>query len=102
VNAKERERRRPYPDIKCDTLDLLEVFLTFQPGDNVQSGFGNLQSETFTKQFIELFDEEVASFRIDFSHTLDVTQEKAFRDKTRQRRLIDRGRMLIHRTADFD
>jgi hypothetical protein len=36
-----------------------------------------------------LFDEEISSLGIDFSHPLDVTQEKALGDKTRQRRLID-------------
>src|SRR6476620_4435328 len=101
LNAKERERRGPYSDIRRDTLDHREVFLAFQPGDDVQSSFRNLQSETVTKQFIELFDEEIATLGIDFSHTFDVTEKKALRDETGQRRLVDRGRVLIHRTADF-
>src|SRR5206468_652185 len=60
------------------------------------------QSETVSKQLIELFDEEISSLGIDFSYPLDVAQEKALGDKTRQRRLIDWGRVLIHRTADLD
>src|SRR5439155_2750001 len=68
---------------------------------DVQSGFRNLQSETVTKQLIELFDEEVSPLGIDFSHPLDVTQEKALGDETRKCRLVDRRRVLIHRTADL-
>ncbi len=66
-----------------------------QPGDDVQSGFRNLQSETVTKQLIELFDEEISSLGIDFPHPLDVTEEKTLGDKTRQRRLVDWRRVLI-------
>src|SRR6266436_6922977 len=82
--------------------DHWELFLVLQPGDDVQSGFRNLQSETVTKQLIELFNEEISSLGIDFSHPLDVTEEKALGDKTRQRRLVDRRRVLVHRTADLD
>src|SRR6476660_3104764 len=101
MNAKERERRGPYSEIRRDTLDHREVFLAFQPGDDVQSGFGNLQSETITKQFIELFDKEISPLRVNFSHSLDMTEEKALGDKTRQRRLVDWRGVLIHRAADF-
>src|SRR4030095_16139116 len=89
-------------DIKCDTPDHREVFLALQPGDDVQTGLWNPQSETVAKQFIELFDKEISPLRIDFSHPLDVTQEKSLADKTRQRRLVDRRGVLIHRTADLD
>src|SRR5262249_41818914 len=71
------------------------------PGDNVQSGLRNLQRETVTKQFIELFDKEIAPLGIDFSHPSDVTEKKALGDKTRECRLVNRRRMLIHRTADL-
>src|SRR5205814_7497451 len=97
----ERERRGPYADFRRDTLDHWEVFLAFQPGDDVQTGFGNLQSETVTKQLIKLFDEEISPLRVDFSHSLDMTEEKALGDKTRERCLFDRRRVLIHRTSDL-
>jgi len=55
-----------------------------------------------TKQLVELFDKEITPLGVDFSHPFDVTQEKAFVDKPRQGRLVDRGGVLIHRTADLD
>ena len=63
---------------------------------------GTCKVKTVTKQLIELFDEEIAPLGIDFSHPFNVTQEKALGDKTRERRLVDGGRVLIHRTADLD
>src|SRR5215470_535275 len=55
-----------------------------------------------SQQFVELFDEEIPPLGIDLSHPLDMTQEKALGDKTRQSRLVDWRRMLIHCTADLD
>jgi len=55
-----------------------------------------------TEQLIKLFDEEIASLGIDFSHPFDVTQEKALADETRQCRLVDWRGVLIHRAADLD
>src|SRR5437870_12526346 len=54
-----------------------------------------------TEQLIKLFDEEIASLGIDFSHPLDVTQEKALGDETRKCGVVDRSRVLIHRTAEL-
>src|SRR5215471_662049 len=82
-------------------LNHFEVFLALQPGDNVQTGFWNLQSETVTKQLIKLLDEEISPLRIDPSHSFDMTKEKALGDKTRKRRLFDRRRVLVHGTSDF-
>src|SRR5215469_15521230 len=82
-------------------FNLFKVFLAFQPGDNVQTCFGNLQSETVTEQFIKLFDEEISSLRINLSHSLDMTEEKAVGDETRKGCLFDWRRMLVHCTSDF-
>jgi hypothetical protein len=49
-----------------------------------------------------LLDEEISPLGIYFSHPFDVTEEKTLGDKSRQRRLVDRGRVLIHRAANLD
>src|SRR5207249_489264 len=84
------------------TPDHEEVFLALQPCDDVQPGFGDLQSETVAKQLVKLFDEEIAPLGVDFPHPSDVTQEKALGNKTRQCRLFYWRRVLIHRATDLD
>src|SRR5262245_32371226 len=101
MNSKDLVCLSPYADFRRDVLNHFEVFLAFQPGDNVQTGFGNLQSETVTKQLIKLFDEEISPVRINPSHSLDMTEEKALGDKTRKRCLFNRRRVLVHGTSDF-
>jgi len=44
-----------------NTPDPWEVILALQPGDEVQSRFVRLQSETITEQLVELFDEKISS-----------------------------------------
>ena len=72
-----------------------------QPGDDIQASFRHLQSKYATKQLVELFDEAIPPLGIDFSHPFDVTEEKSLGDKSRQRGLINRGRMHVHCTADL-
>src|SRR5260370_33300021 len=54
-----------------------------------------------TEQLVKLFDKEISSFRIQFPHPFNVAQEKPLSDESCQRCLVDRGRVLIHRTPNF-
>src|ERR1044071_382498 len=68
----------------------------------MQPSFWNLQDKILTQQVVELLDEVVSPVRIEFAHPLDVAQEKSLGQESSQRRLINRGRMLIHHGANLD
>src|SRR6266513_1933797 len=68
----------------------------------MQPGFRNFQDKVIAQQVVELFDKEFSSVRILLPHPLDVTEEKSLGQESSQRRLINRGRMLVHHGANLD
>lgn len=68
----------------------------------MQTSFWNFQNKVLTQQIVELFDKVFSSVGVQFSHPLDVTQEKPLGEESGQRCLINRGGMLVHHRANFD
>src|ERR1700742_4024792 len=68
----------------------------------MQTGWRHFQNEIVAQPFLELFDKEYASFRIDFANPFHMAEKKSFGDETRQGRLINRRGVLVHDSADLD
>ena len=60
-----------------------------------------MKDESIAEQSIEFFDEELSSVGINLSHAFDMAEEKSFINETSKRGLINGGRVLVHRAADF-
>src|SRR6267143_833995 len=68
----------------------------------MQPSFRNFQNKVLTQQAVELLHEVFSPIRIQFSHALDVAQEESLGQESSQRCLINRGRMLVHHSTNFD
>src|SRR2546429_4438744 len=68
----------------------------------MQTGRRYFQIEIVAQPFLELFDKEYASPRIEFAHPFHMAEEKSFGDETRQGSLINRWGVLVHDSAHLD
>src|SRR5262249_62410604 len=60
------------------------------------------QVEIVAQPFLESFDKEYASLRIDSTNPFDMAEKKSFGDETRQGSLINRWRVLVHDRTHLD
>src|SRR5205085_2308458 len=94
-DGEKRKRTDLYPKGRGRALHDRPIFLGSKPGQRMQAGVGDIESEIAAEQFVELLDKKGAAFGINLPHPSNVAQVIAFRDETGQGGLIDRGRVLV-------
>src|SRR6266700_8107847 len=93
-----------WPDANLGTglHDQGQVGFASKPGDKMQPRIRYLENKVFPEQLVETFNKEFPTLRIKLSHALDVTKEISLRQKTGERRLVDRWGMLIHDRSNLN
>src|SRR5205807_8327738 len=94
-DAKKGKAADLHSELRFEALEPRKVFREPEPGERMQTGIRNVESEAVSEQTVEQLDEEFSPLGINFSHPPNVAEIKPFVDEASKGRLVDGRRMLV-------